>query len=46
MGGYLGERVYYSVGFFEEFIFGGGAGEGVLITMCIVILEKVVERGC
>ena len=46
MGGHFGERVYYSVGFFEEFIFGGGAGEGVLVTVCIVFLEKVVEREC
>ena len=43
LGEHFGGWVYYSVGFFEEFIFGSGTGEGVLITVCIVSLEKVVE---
>ena len=36
---------YYSVGFFEEFIVGGGAGEGVLVAVRIVSSEDIIECG-
>lgn len=39
-------RGYYSVGFFEEFIVGGGAGNGVPIATGIVSLKELVEGGC
>lgn len=35
--------MYYSVGFFEKFIAGGGAGERVLVAVGIVSLEESIE---
>ncbi len=39
-----GGDVYYSVGFFEEFVGGTGAGTGVRFEMGIVLLEEGVEK--
>ena len=36
---------YYSVGFFEEFILGAGAGQRVSVTVGIVSLEELVQGG-
>ena len=41
----MGKVTNYSVGFFEEFIAGGGAGERVPVTVGIVSFEELVERG-
>lgn len=43
MEGGIGGGRYYSVGFFEEFIVGGGAGERVLVAVRVVSLEKLVQ---
>ena len=40
-----GREGYYSVGFLEEFIAGGGAGERVPIRVGIVSFEELVESG-
>lgn len=42
-GGFWGG--YYSVGFFEEFIVGGGLGERVLVAVGVKSLEELVEGG-
>ena len=41
----MGGARYNSVGFFEEFIAGGGAGQRVPVRMGIVSFEELVERG-
>lgn len=40
-----GGEGYYSVGFLEELIAGGGAGERVPVRVGIVSFEELVERG-
>lgn len=35
--------VYYSVGFLEELIFGGGPGERMPVAVGIVTLEELIE---
>lgn len=43
--GRFGGRGYYSVGFFEEFIGGGGRGERVLVAVGVESLEELIEGG-
>lgn len=38
-----GGQNYYSVGFLEEFIFGGGPGERMPVAVDIVSLEELIE---
>ncbi len=43
--GLSGGEGYDSVGFFEEFIWSGGAGERMLVAVGIMSLEEPVEDG-
>lgn len=40
-----GREGYYSVGFFEIFIVGGGLGQRVLVAVGFMSLEELVEGG-